>query len=88
MKYIEDEMEQGLNPYPHKIDVSVSISEYIRKYGNLHDDEVVKDVDLINAYTELNNLVVKRQYFPNQLNDQQLGDDEAIIFDENYCKAL
>ncbi|CAN6933093.1 unnamed protein product [Brassica oleracea] len=56
MKYIEDEMEQGLNPYPHKIDVSVSISGYIRKY----DDEVVKDVDLINAYTELNNLVVKR----------------------------
>lgn len=46
MKYIEDEMEQGLNPYPHKIDVSVSISEYIRKYGNLHDDEVVKDVDV------------------------------------------
>ncbi|KAG5397081.1 hypothetical protein IGI04_018895 [Brassica rapa subsp. trilocularis] len=42
---------------------------------------------LINAI-ELKKSGVQRQLFANQLKDRQFGDDEAMIFDENYCKAL
>ncbi|KAJ0263832.1 hypothetical protein HA466_0022870 [Hirschfeldia incana] len=43
---------------------------------------------LCNAYTELNDPVVKRQRFADQLKDRQSGDDEAIALDETFCNAL
>ncbi|KAL6553655.1 hypothetical protein OROGR_007497 [Orobanche gracilis] len=44
--------------------------------------------ELANAYTELNDPVVQRQRFANQLKDRQSGDDEAMDFDEAFCTAL
>ncbi|GJY32801.1 lysine--tRNA ligase [Tanacetum coccineum] len=41
-----------------------------------------------NAYTELNDPVVQRQRFANQLKDRQSGDDEAMDLDEAFCTAL
>ncbi|KAK4375707.1 hypothetical protein RND71_006384 [Anisodus tanguticus] len=44
--------------------------------------------ELANAYTELNDPVVQRQRFADQLKDRQSGDDEAMALDENFCTAL
>ncbi|KAI3845142.1 hypothetical protein MKX03_019809 [Papaver bracteatum] len=44
--------------------------------------------ELCNAYTELNDSVVQCARFAEQLKDRQSGDDEAMAFDEDFCKAL
>ncbi|XP_030975548.1 lysine--tRNA ligase-like isoform X2 [Quercus lobata] len=44
--------------------------------------------ELCNAYTELNDPVVQRQQFAEQLKDRQSGDDEAMALDETFCMAL
>ncbi|MCL7047525.1 hypothetical protein MKW94_008968 [Papaver nudicaule] len=44
--------------------------------------------ELCNAYTELNDPVVQRERFAEQLKDRQSGDDEAMALDEDYCTAL
>ncbi|CAL5398848.1 unnamed protein product [Camellia sinensis] len=44
--------------------------------------------EVCNAYTELNDPVVQRQRFADQLKDQQSGDDEAMALDETFCTAL
>ncbi|XP_021810034.1 lysine--tRNA ligase, cytoplasmic-like isoform X2 [Prunus avium] len=44
--------------------------------------------ELANAYTELNDPVVQRQRFADQLKDRQSGDDEAMPLDETFCRAL
>ncbi|KAL9265860.1 Lysine--tRNA ligase, cytoplasmic-like protein [Drosera capensis] len=44
--------------------------------------------ELCNAYTELNDPVVQRQRFAEQLKDKQSGDDEAMALDEGFITAL
>ncbi|KAK1301006.1 Lysine--tRNA ligase [Acorus calamus] len=44
--------------------------------------------EVCNAYTELNDPVVQRQRFEEQLRDRQSGDDEAMAYDETFCTAL
>lgn len=44
--------------------------------------------ELCNAYTELNDPVVQRERFSEQLKDRQSGDDEAMALDETFCTAL
>ncbi|XP_009122249.1 lysine--tRNA ligase, cytoplasmic [Brassica rapa] len=44
--------------------------------------------ELCNAYTELNDPVVQRQRFADQLKDRQSGDEEAMALDESFCTAL
>ncbi|RDX96831.1 Lysine--tRNA ligase, cytoplasmic, partial [Mucuna pruriens] len=44
--------------------------------------------ELCNAYTELNDPLVQRQRFAEQLKDRQSGDDEAMALDETFCTAL
>ncbi|KNA24062.1 hypothetical protein SOVF_019180 [Spinacia oleracea] len=44
--------------------------------------------ELCNAYTELNDPIVQRQRFAEQLKDRQSGDDEAMALDETFCTAL
>ncbi|RHN64718.1 putative lysine--tRNA ligase [Medicago truncatula] len=44
--------------------------------------------ELCNGYTELNDPVVQRQRFAEQLKDRQSGDDEAMALDEGFCTAL
>ncbi|VVB13447.1 unnamed protein product [Arabis nemorensis] len=45
----------------------------------------VNQHELCNAYTELNDPVVQRQRFADQL---KCGDDEAMAMDESFCTAL
>ena len=35
-----------MNPYPHKFDVKISISEYIEQYQNLSDGEHLTDLEV------------------------------------------
>ncbi|XP_057249606.1 lysine--tRNA ligase, cytoplasmic isoform X2 [Beta vulgaris subsp. vulgaris] len=49
---------------------------------------VVNKHELCDAYTELNDPVVQRQRFAEQLKDRQSGDDEAMALDETFCTAL
>ncbi|XP_077231280.1 lysine--tRNA ligase, cytoplasmic-like [Tasmannia lanceolata] len=44
--------------------------------------------EICNAYTELNDPVVQRERFAEQLKDRQSGDDEAMALDETFCTAL
>ncbi|KAL9253319.1 Lysine--tRNA ligase-like protein, partial [Drosera capensis] len=44
--------------------------------------------ELCNAYTELNDPVVQRQRFAEQLKDRQSGDDEVMASDEGFITAL
>mmetsp|Transcript_42481 Transcript_42481/g.51543 ORF Transcript_42481/g.51543 Transcript_42481/m.51543 type:complete len:594 (-) Transcript_42481:217-1998(-) len=44
--------------------------------------------EVCNAYTELNDPVVQRERFMDQMKDKDSGDDEAQQHDENFCKAL
>eukprot|EP00271_Cylindrocystis_brebissonii_P000570 TRINITY_DN10680_c0_g1_i2.p1 TRINITY_DN10680_c0_g1~~TRINITY_DN10680_c0_g1_i2.p1 ORF type:complete len:670 (+),score=152.57 TRINITY_DN10680_c0_g1_i2:367-2376(+) len=44
--------------------------------------------EVCNAYTELNDPVVQRQRFAEQLKDRDQGDDEAMEVDEGFCTAL
>lgn len=48
----------------------------------------VNGKELCNAYTELNNPVVQRERFMQQVKDKDAGDDEAMHFDEGFCTAL
>lgn len=46
LKYLEAEKAEGKNPYPHKFAVSLSISEYIDKYGGIGNGEHLEDVSV------------------------------------------
>lgn len=40
-----EELKKGLShPYPHKYDVTVSLTEFIAKYGDLEDGSIKEDV--------------------------------------------
>ncbi|KAK4336772.1 hypothetical protein RND71_043859 [Anisodus tanguticus] len=42
--YINTQKEQGLNPYPHKFEVSIGLIEYIKKYADLNPGDIKKEV--------------------------------------------
>ncbi|KAK8961844.1 Lysine--tRNA ligase [Platanthera guangdongensis] len=44
--------------------------------------------EVCNAYTELNDPVVQRERFAEQLKSRQSGDDEAMALDETFCTSL
>ncbi|KAL3744030.1 hypothetical protein ACJRO7_013305 [Eucalyptus globulus] len=56
------------------------LTERFELFANKHE--------LCNAYTELNDPVVQRERFAEQLKDRQSGDDEAMALDETFCTAL
>ncbi|XP_030456436.2 lysine--tRNA ligase, cytoplasmic [Syzygium oleosum] len=56
------------------------LTERFELFANKHE--------LCNAYTELNDPVVQRERFAEQLKDKQSGDDEAMALDETFCTAL
>ncbi|MDD3223307.1 MAG: lysine--tRNA ligase [Clostridium sp.] len=44
--------------------------------------------ELCNAYSELNDPIVQRERFMQQLRERELGDDEAYMMDEDFLNAL
>nr|CAD1838809.1 unnamed protein product [Ananas comosus var. bracteatus] len=46
LKVLSSLKEVGVNPYPHKFQVSMTIVEYVEKYGSLSDGEHLKEVEV------------------------------------------
>ncbi|CAG7819592.1 unnamed protein product [Allacma fusca] len=44
LQTMQELKEQGINPYPHKFNVTISLEEFISKYNSLNDGDVVEDV--------------------------------------------
>jgi lysyl-tRNA synthetase class 2 len=44
--------------------------------------------EIANAYTELNDPIDQRERFEHQLELAEAGDDEAMVLDEDFMKAL
>lgn len=44
--------------------------------------------EICNAYSELNDPIVQRDRFMQQLKERELGDDEAYVIDEEFMSAL
>jgi lysyl-tRNA synthetase class 2 len=44
--------------------------------------------ELCNAYSELNDPIVQRERFMQQLKERELGDDEAYMMDEDFLNSL
>ncbi len=44
--------------------------------------------EICNAYSELNDPIVQRERFMQQLKERELGDDEAYMIDEEFLSAL
>jgi len=44
--------------------------------------------EICNAYSELNDPIVQRERFMQQLKERELGDDEAYMMDEDFLNAL
>jgi lysyl-tRNA synthetase class 2 len=56
------------------------ITERFELFVNKHE--------VCNAYTELNDPVVQRERFADQVKDKEKGNDEAMQIDETFCTAL
>jgi lysyl-tRNA synthetase, class II len=48
----------------------------------------VAERELANAFSELNDPADQRDRFAQQLQERQRGDEEAMEYDEDYCRAL
>ena len=48
----------------------------------------VNGKEIINAYTELNDPFVQRKCFEDQMKQKAAGDEEGMIYDEEFCIAL
>lgn len=44
--------------------------------------------EVCNAYSELNDPIIQRERFAQQLKERELGDDEAYMMDEDFVNAL
>uniref|UniRef100_A0ACD5TTU7 Uncharacterized protein n=1 Tax=Avena sativa TaxID=4498 RepID=A0ACD5TTU7_AVESA len=64
----------------HRDESRPGLTERFELFINKHE--------VCNAYTELNDPVVQRQRFQEQLTNRQSGDDEAMAVDEDFCTAL
>lgn len=46
MKFLDAQKAAGINPYPHKFHVTLSIAGYIEKYGGLNNGDHLEDVQV------------------------------------------
>ena len=56
------------------------LTERLECFVNCHE--------IINAYTELNDPFVQRKCFEDQMKQKSAGDEEGMIYDEEFCIAL
>ncbi|MCL7036044.1 hypothetical protein MKW94_009662 [Papaver nudicaule] len=69
-----------MSPLAKSHRLKLGYSEGFQLFINKHE--------VCNGYSELNDPMVQRQRYAEQLKDGQFGDDEASALDEAYCKIL
>ncbi|KAH1090012.1 hypothetical protein J1N35_017269 [Gossypium stocksii] len=84
--------ESGVNPYPHKFDISMSITEFIDKYRSLHVGEHVENTEISLAGRILNKRSSSSKLYFYDLHGngakvQVMADARHSNMDENeFCK--
>lgn len=89
----EEYVEEHLIQPTFLCDYPVEISPLTKKKrGNAAFTErfegFVYGREVCNAYSELNDPIVQRERFMQQLKERELGDDEAYVIDEDFMNAL
>ena len=76
-----------ITDYP--IEMSPLAKKHREKEGLVERFEVIcKGMEICNAFSELNDPVDQRQRFEDQLRLRDGGDDEAMVLDEDYLRAM
>ena len=88
-KYCEDKMIQPTFVYGHPTDIS-PLSKKNQEDGRFTDrfEIFIIGSEYGNAFTELNDPIDQRARFEAQVEEQNLGNDEASDMDEDFCEAL
>ncbi|MBL8187556.1 MAG: lysine--tRNA ligase, partial [Acidobacteria bacterium] len=48
----------------------------------------IANMELANGFSELNDPVEQKRRFEEQMNQRERGDEEAMVMDEDYIRAL
>src|SRR3712207_6807393 len=88
-EYAEDKMIQPTFICDYPVEISPLTK---KKRGNSEYTERFEGFifgrEVCNSYSELNDPIVQRERFMQQLKERELGDDEAYLIDEDFMYAL
>lgn len=88
-EYCEDKMIQPTFVMDYPVEISPLTK---KKRGNEEYTErfegFIYGREICNAYSELNDPIVQKQRFMQQLKERELGDDEAYMMDDDFINAL
>lgn len=87
--FVEDQLVQPTFLYDYPIEISPLTKKKPGRPDLVERFEIFIDGrEYGNAYSELNDPIDQRARFADQARRREAGDDEANLFDEDYCVAL